>query len=221
GKQEEGVCYDFVADKVRGPLLVVVPGADGSAPLFAIGKYEASVGEFNLYCAETNACVPIAANNDKLPVTGIKIRDARGYAKWLSDRASTLSSKPVIYRLPNADEWRHAAAAGGETPVRGINCKPEGGATLSSGLMRSEGGTLSLGVPIGRALVSATFGGENGWGVVNAVGNAQEWVTATGGLLAKGGAFQDPVAACSIQSNRPHDGDPDGITGFRLLRELK
>lgn len=220
GRNEEGVCYDFVADNVKGPLLVVIPAARGSASPFAIGKYEVTVAEFNRYCEITGSCAPIAGGNDKLPVTGISIRDAQGYAKWLSGRASAIAKKSVVYRLPNDEEWRHAAAANGDLPARGINCRPEGGATLSSGIMRSEGGTLSLGAPIGRALVSATFGGENGWGVVNAAGNAQEWVTGGTGLAATGGAFQDPVAACNVHSRRVHDGGADAITGFRLLREL-
>lgn len=220
GKNEEGVCYDFVAEKVKGPLMVVIPAADGAVSPFAIGKYEVTVAEFNRYCDDTGACKPTTGGNEKLPVTDISVRDAEAYARWLSSRASAMANKPVVYRLPRVEEWRHAAAANGDLPARGINCRPEGGATLSSGLMRSEGGTLSLGVPIGRALVSATFGGENGWGLVNAAGNAQEWVTGVNGLAATGGAFQDPVAACNVYSRREHSGSPDAITGFRLLREL-
>lgn len=220
GKDSEGVCYDYVAKDIKGPLMVVVPPASVDSRPFAIGKYEVSVAEFNQFCAASGSCKQIAAKNDKLPVTGVRLRDAQNYAKWLSEQASASAKKSVLYRLPNVSEWRHAAAANGALPSRGINCRPEGGASLSSGLMRSEDGTLSLGVPIGRALVSATFGGENGWGLVNAIGNAQEWVTAATGVSARGGAFQDSLASCSLFSNRPHDGAPDEFTGFRLVREL-
>ena len=80
---------------------------------------------------------------------------------------------------------------------------------------------MSLGMPIGRSLVSASFGEANGWGLVNAVGNAQEWVIAGGDrVVARGGAFEDPLPSCSIDSKRAHDGDADPVTGFRLVREL-
>ncbi|MDX1513882.1 MAG: protein kinase, partial [Gammaproteobacteria bacterium] len=220
GRGEDGICYDLVAKDVRGPVLVVIPPAGSDLPAFAIGKYEVTVAEYNVYCNSTGACAPVASENDKLPITGISVRDAMAYAAWLSGRASTATGKSVVYRLPGLEEWRHAATANGALPTRGVNCRPEGGASLSTGLMRSDGGTLSLGVPIGRALVSAAFGGENGWGMVNVVGNAQEWVTADGELAASGGAFKDPLAVCSVLSKREHDGTPDAITSFRVLREL-
>jgi hypothetical protein len=68
--------------------------------------------------------------------------------------------------------------------------------------------------------VSASFGGENGWGVVNAAGNAREWATSGNGLVARGGAFEDPITACSVDAGRPHSGGADRVTGFRLVREL-
>jgi hypothetical protein len=220
GKSKGGRCYDLIARGVKGPVMVVVPTDGAGAPAFAISRYEVSVARFNRYCEATAGCAAVSARNDKIPVTGISIGDARGYAKWLSARASANAGHAVVYRLPKDAEWRHAAAANGEVAKRGINCRPESGSSLSSGIVRSQEGTLSLGVPIGRALVSASFGGENGWGVVNAVGNAQEWVISGNGLAARGGAFEDPIAACSVDAGRPHSGGADAVTGFRLVREL-
>ncbi len=68
--------------------------------------------------------------------------------------------------------------------------------------------------------MSATFGEENGWGVVNAVGNAQEWTTSGADIVVRGGAFVDPAPTCSIDTRRYHDGGADAVTGFRLVREL-
>jgi len=168
----------------------------------------------------TAACMEKLARNDKLPVTGISLAEAKSYADWLSTQATTAMNRRVVYRLPNDREWRHAAAARGEVSSRAINCRPEGGSSLSAGLITSQGGSFSLSMPIGRSLVSATFGEANGWGVVNAVGNAQEWAITGAGVVARGGAFKDPAASCSVDAGRSHDGSADPVTGFRLVREL-
>ncbi len=221
GRELGGSCFDPLPGGMRAPLMVVVPAASAGDRPFAIGKYEVSVAEYNRYCAATGACGPKAVRNDKLPVTGISLAEAKRYADWLSRQATAASRRPVVYRLPSRREWRHAAAAAGELPSRAINCRPKGGSALTAGLISSQGGTLSLGMPIGRSLVSATFGEANGWGLVNAVGNAQEWAIAgSGRVVARGGAFEDPLPSCGIDSERSHDGGADSVTGFRLVREL-
>ena len=65
-----------------------------------------------------------------------------------------------------------------------------------------------------------TFGEENGWGIVNPAGNAQEWVVTQEGLAARGGAYSDKASRCTVAFSRRHDGSADKYTGFRLLREL-
>ncbi len=221
GREPGGSCFDPLPGGLKAPLMVVVPAASSREPPFAIGKYEVSVAEFNRYCRATGDCSPKSARNDRVPVTGIPLAQAIRYAAWLSSQATAASKRRVTYRLPNEREWRHAAAAAGQVPSRAINCRPDGGSALTAGLISSQGGTLSLGMPIGRSLVSASFGEANGWGLVNAVGNAQEWVLAGGGrVVARGGAFEDPLPSCGIDSMRPHDGAADPVTGFRLVREL-
>ncbi len=220
GRNNGGTCFDLMPDGARGPLMVVVPPATGGERPFAIGKYEVSVAEFNRFCTATAACKETLARNDKLPVTGISLTEAKSYADWLSVQAATAMNRRVVYRLPNDREWQHAAAARGEVSSRAINCRPEGGSSLTAGLITSQGGSFSLGMPIGRSLVSATFGEANGWGVVNAVGNAQEWAITGAGVVARGGAFEDPAASCSVDAGRSHDGSADPVTGFRLVREL-
>ncbi len=168
----------------------------------------------------TANCIEKPARNDKLPVTGTSLAEAKSGADWLSTQAASAMNRRVAYRLPNYREWRHASAARGEVSSRGINCRPEGGSSLTAGLITSQGGSFSLGVPIGRSLVSATFGEANGWGVVNAVGNAQEWAIAGAGVVARGGAFEDPAASFSVDAGRSHDGSADPMTDFRLVREL-
>ncbi len=221
GRLAGGSCYDPMPGGIKGPVLVVVPAADAGGGPYAIGKYEVSVAEFNRYCAATGACAPKSVRNDRVPVTGIPLADARSYADWLSAQATAESNQRIVYRLPTGREWRHAAAAGGDVPSRGINCRPKGGSSLAAGLISGQGGTFSLGMPIGRSLISASFGEANAWGLVNAVGNAREWATAGNGVVARGGAFEDPLESCGVESERAHDGGADAATGFRLVREIR
>ena len=221
GNLETGLCYDLIAAKLKGPVLVVVPASTtDDLPAFAITKYEVSLTEYDIYCRSSGSCAGLAGKNPNHPATGLSIGDAQMYAAWLSARASASEKTTVVYRLPSQKEWLHAARADGEQALKGINCKPDGKVKLSASFMQSQGGTLSLGVPIGRSLVSATFGEANAWGIVNAIGNAQEWVRAATGLLVHGGAYPDRASECSINLHRTHNGAADPITGFRPVRDL-
>jgi formylglycine-generating enzyme required for sulfatase activity len=200
--------------------MVVVPGAPDIDKPYAIGKYETSIAEFNAYCRQSGECAPLERRNTQVPVTGVSREAAERYARWLSRQATLSNGDPVVYRLPTDREWQHAADAGGERASKGINCRPSGKVDMESGLLAARGGSVSLGMPLGRALVSVTFGEENGWGMVNPVGNAQEWVVMPGWLAARGGAYSDRASRCSVAFSRRHDGSADDQTGFRLLREL-
>ncbi len=220
GRESDGVCYDLLAGGDRATPMVVVPGGKNLDNAYAIGKYETSIAEFNAFCERSGECPPLAERDTQLPVTGVPREAAERYARWLSEQASSSSGDRVVYRLPTDKEWRHAADAGGIRATKGINCRTSGKAGIASGLLAGRSGSVSLGAPLGRALVSATFGEENGWGVVNPVGNAQEWVVTDGGLAARGGAYSDKASRCTVAYSRSHDGSADERTGFRLLREL-
>jgi serine/threonine protein kinase/formylglycine-generating enzyme required for sulfatase activity len=220
GRESGGVCYDLIAGGDRGMPLVVVPRGKNIDKAYAIGKYETSIAEFNAFCEQSGECRPLDARDTRLPVTGVPRTAAERYARWLSEQASASSGDRVVYRLPTDNEWQHAAGAGGNRATRGINCRPSGNMGIESGLLAARDGSVSLGMPLGRALVSVTFGEENGWGVVNPVGNAQEWVMTPAGLAARGGAYSDKASRCTVVFSRSHDGSADERTGFRLLREL-
>ena len=82
-------------------------------------------------------------------------------------------------------------------------------------------GKIGDNVVKGNALLTVKSGVKNGWGLVNYIGNAQELVfDSPNKLFALGGAYQDPLAQCNISFSRTHDGKPDSITGFRVLREM-
>jgi serine/threonine protein kinase len=220
GRNREGVCYDLIAGDVKGIAMVVVPNGGNIDKPYAIGKYETSIADFNVFCEQSGECRRLDVEDAGLPITGVTRQAAESYARWLSEQASSSSGERVVYRLPSDAEWQHAARAGGQRATRGINCRPSGKLDIGAGVLAARDGSVSLGMPMGRSLVSVTFGEENGWGVVNPAGNAQEWVVSGDGLAARGGAYTDKATRCSVAFSRNHDGGADARTGFRLIREL-
>jgi serine/threonine protein kinase len=198
GADRRAVCYDMLSEKERGPAMVVIPAGGGSAVPYAISKYEISVDDFNTYCRRSGKCPPLAAGSGDLPATGVSARQAEAYAGWLSDTTGHR------YRLPREGEWVHAATAQGQAAQKDFNCRVKLGDQLLKG----------------HALLGVRSGNANPWGLVNHVGNAQEWVRGSGGLVARGGSFQDSLSTCEIGLARPHSGEPDAVTGFRLVMEL-
>lgn len=185
-----GFCMDS-SNLALAPRLVVVNG--GEDRRFAITKTEVTWAEYSAYCSEVD--VPCPGEVDPAaPVTGISVDEARDFAAWLSRQTG------YQYRLPTLTEWQRAAA-GAEDPNR--NCR------LSTG-----------GIERGLALAPAGSGGSNPAGLLNAIGNAQEWVIGEDGLLAVGGSFRDEFERCSPELARVHSGQADEVTGFRLVREV-
>ena len=197
GSRARAICYDLVNDGWRGPLMVVVPEGD-SQKSFAISKYEISVGDYSKYCALTGKCKPVTDKtkfND--PQTGIRLQEAQEFAQWLTERTGK------TYRLPTSAEWEYAANAGGKQPRKDFNCR------------------VALGDKIikGTGTVSVVSGDQNGWGLKNYIGNVQEWVVDGNTIMARGGAYEDSFSNCDISLERPHSGNADNTTGFRLLLE--
>ena len=197
GSQTRGTCYDQVSGNTKGPVLVVVPASD-STQSFAIGKYEVSVAQYNLYCRASGKCASVAGDT-KQPITGITVTQAQSYAGWFSPQSG------ATYRLPSEQGWEYAAAAGGKQPKKDFNCR----VTLGDQVLK------------GHSLVNAKPGQQNIWGLTNYVGNAQEWVRSGGAYRARGGGYEDPLSKCDISVTRSHSDGSDGLTGFRLLRELE
>ncbi len=198
GKRSRATCSDTLGSN-KGPTMVVIPAGSAIEKPFAIGKYEISVADYNLYCAASKACTK-RAGDTTLPLTQISVNDAKAYAQWLT----TMSG--YTYRLPTESEWLHASNAEGVQPEKDFNCQLYLGGNLLKG----------------QALLNTHSGKSNGWGVTNYIGNAQEWViNASGSTKVRGGAYTDALSSCDITLVRNHSGTADGITGFRLVRELK
>ncbi len=196
GRRARAVCFDLVNTGWRGPQMVVIPTGEQMQENFAIGKYEVSVGDWSKYCALSGNCTPItdkAKFND--PITGISLADAQKYTAWLTERTGK------NYRLPTRLEWEYAANAAGKQPQKDVNCR----VTLGEKILKGTG------------IVSVKSGRANGWGLRNYIGNVQEWIMDDSGALAAGGAFSDAHSNCDISLQRPHDGNADEATGFRIV----
>ncbi|HEY3516427.1 MAG TPA: SUMF1/EgtB/PvdO family nonheme iron enzyme [Gammaproteobacteria bacterium] len=178
----------------QGPRLVVVPKGDGIEAPYAIGRYEMAVAQWNVYCRSSGACAPLSSP-DTDPLANITLAQARAYAQWLSEKTG------ARYRLPTTAEWQHAVAAP-RAARNDDNCVvPAAG----------RGGTPR----------SVTQGGQNEWGLLNYLGNVQEWTDIGGGAVeARGGNYREPLQECVSTQAAAHDGSADAVTGFRLVREI-
>ncbi|MDH5407210.1 MAG: protein kinase, partial [Gammaproteobacteria bacterium] len=192
------VCRDKLRGIGLGPAMVVIP-AKGNIKPFAISKYEITFDELNLFCQRTKKCSVQSSGDKNFPVTNISISTAKKYMRWLSDKTAQK------YRLPTDDEWVHAANSRRSSLDPNRNCK-----------LRSRG------IEKGNELVRVTTGRQNSWGLVNYVGNVQEWVYGNGRkLIAVGGSYKDSMDRCSTSLRRSHSGSPDNHTGFRVIREIR
>ncbi|HEY1991567.1 MAG TPA: SUMF1/EgtB/PvdO family nonheme iron enzyme, partial [Gammaproteobacteria bacterium] len=196
GRSGRAECYDML-DGVHGPTLVVVPAGGSVTTPFAIGKYEVAVGDINAFCKNSGSCSPLGGGED-MPATNVSFATAKAYVAWLSQKSG------ARYFIPTQDQWTYAASTGGTDTNRDFNCSVKLGDTVVKGLSMLVIGT----------------GKANSWGLVNYVGNAQEFATAGGGVVAMGGDWQDPLADCSTSLARPTSGAADALTGFRVARDV-
>jgi serine/threonine protein kinase len=193
----QGYCVDRISDDAQGPRLVVVPAESGSLR-FAMTKEEVSWSQFRKFCLEQEGCrreeLEDLEVDDRLPVTRVSAETVRDFARWLSETTG------YTYRLPTAQEWVWAAQ-GEPDPNR--NCRVQ-----------------LDGVERGVSPIAAANGQSNEFGLLNMLGNVQEWVVDGDRLVAVGGSFSDPIGACIAATSRDHEGEPAPDTGFRLVREL-
>jgi len=195
---KRALCRDKIKGIGTGPELVVIPGSS-KLKLFAIGKYEVSVEELNAFCISSSYCNPLSASDEKIPATGINVKTVKKYLSWLTKDTGKK------YRLPTKDEWIYAAKSRRKKLDANRNCK-----LSTRGIQKGEG------------LVRNSIGQQNSWGLVNYVGNAQEWVYDKGRKLkAVGGSYEQSMENCNITTIISHNGAADKKTGFRVVREVE
>lgn len=195
---KRAVCKDKIKNTGTGPVLVVIP-ANSKIKAFAIGKYEVSRNEFNKFCKTSSICETVKNSDAELPASEMHFSLVKSYIKWLSKMSGQK------YRLPTKNEWIYAAKSSRQSLDANRNCK------LST-----------RGIEKGEVLVKTNIGKQNSWGLVNYVGNVQEWVYDQGRkLVAVGGSYKQPMENCNLTTVNQHNGSADKATGFRVLRELK
>ncbi|MCL6269349.1 protein kinase [Sansalvadorimonas sp. 2012CJ34-2] len=188
-------CADILDSGGNSPTLVVAKAGNKTV---AVTRNEVTIGDFNKFCQTTGQCSPLNGSS-KLPASNISFEQIKHYVSWLSQQSG------YQYRLPSYDEWLDLASdeRNGSDPDR--NCY-------------IKFGTLQKGAE----LVNANVGKANDNGLVNHVGNVQELTIGTNGrLIAAGGSRKDPLKRCLVTTQVAHNGQPDSITGFRLIRTIK
>lgn len=199
GRRLRATCSDSLDDGDKGPVMVVVPSGGAFKTPFAIGKYEVSIEDYNIYCHRSKQCTPRNAADTSLPITGISIQEVQRYIAWLTKQTG------FDYHLPSDREWDYAATADRKSTSKDYNCRV----------------VIGDSVVKGNSILSVKSGPSNDWGLINFVGNAQEWVIKDGSkLYARGGSFQDSLSKCEVSLSRASNGHPDDITGFRVARTI-
>ncbi|MCW9038992.1 MAG: formylglycine-generating enzyme family protein [Rhodospirillales bacterium] len=242
------VLRDVMANGLPGPEVVVIRaasfqrgdlGGDGdgdekppqtvtlSQP-YAIGLYEVTFDEYDLFCDSTGREKPDDAGwgRGRRPVINVSWEDAVAYTKWMSEQTAH------HYRLPTDAEWEYAARGSSKTRFWWGNSVGRGNANCA-GCVSVWGGERTA--PVGR------FPG-NPFGLHDTAGNVFEWVAdcytdvfaegpsdgsavekpGCGKRVIRGGSWSFPpkeVRSANRWRDFPTRQSDD--TGFRILREME
>ena len=199
---------------------------------FAIGVYEVTQADWAAYSQSA------AAENPRLPKTGVRREDIVAYLRWLSRQTGQR------YRLPSEAEWEFAARAGatGAYPPGGLDglCARANVADAQAKARFNQYGALDCTDGHVRLAPVGSFV-ANGLGLYDMIGNASEWVADCwhgsyvgapsdgrarsshsgdcDSWVERGGAWNSGADAVRLSYRRPAS-RPDGDRGFRVVREL-
>ncbi|RMD67692.1 MAG: formylglycine-generating enzyme family protein [Gammaproteobacteria bacterium] len=129
---------------------------------FAMGKYEVTFEEYDRFCEATGRGKPDDEGKGRgnYPVINVSWKDAKAYAKWLSEQTGK------TYRLPSEAEWEYAARAGTTTRYWWGDEVGKGHANCNGcGSQWDNKWTAPVG----------SFP-PNPWGLYDTAGNVWEWV---------------------------------------------
>ena len=138
------------------------PKHDVDLPRFAIGKYEVTFDEFDVFARMTGRALPDdeARGRGRRPVVNVSWEDATAYVRWLSEQTGK------HYRLPTESEWEYAAGNLGRSLYWWGNTPGEGRANCYN--CGSEWDAKNT-APVG------SFA-SNPLGLFDTSGNVIEWV---------------------------------------------
>lgn len=195
-KNTRSRCQDELINGTKGPVIVVIPGAHSIRP-FAMSRYEVSIGEFNQFCFSSKECDVTDTSNASLPITSLSHQLVAAYLNWLSAQSGK------TYRLPTLQEWLHVASAGQELQAhQSDDCLKESVVTEEHK----------------HQLTPSGVGPQTPWGVVNLVGNVNEWVSNGGALLAIGDLSREHTLRCvrkhAVMNNS------EAQAGIRVVRDI-
>ena len=149
---------------------------------FWMDKTEVSVGEYGEFIKATGYAPTPASweggkplpGTENLPVRFVNVDDAEAFIKWRSSRDG------LTYRLPTEEEWEYAARNGNDN-----NLYPWGDKFEKSCAVVDKADTSPE--PVGSKKC-----GENKWGILDLIGNVNEWTgTRTALYPGSGGDVKD------------------------------
>ena len=238
--------HDSLGNGARGPQLIEIPSAryamgsgvssldaderpkhDVELQRFAIGKYEVSFDEYDLFARMTGRALPDDKGRGRgnRPVVNLSWEEAVAYTQWLSEQTG------ARYRLPTEAEWEYAAGGAlrtlywwGNTPGEGrancFNCGSRWDAQMPAPVGSFEANPLGLHDTAGNVaewVQDCYHADYNG-----APGDGSAWVTVgCTRRVVRGGGFNSPAntlrttkRAQQLSSVRVDD------LGFRVVREF-
>lgn len=203
------------------------PRHDVRLKRFAIGRYEVTFDEYDVFAQATGRRLPDDQGwgRGNRPVINVSWEDAAAYALWLSEQTGK------YYRLPSEAEWEYAAAGGSSALYWwGIAVEQARANCFDCG---SEWDRRST-APVGRF-------DPNPYGLYDTAGNVGEWVQdcyhanyegapADGSpwlsadcsaKVVRGGGFNSPATSIrfSKRAQRSRGSATDDV-GFRIVRDL-